>query len=123
GDVTVVARLGYPWDTVTDVSAPDHERSVVTSGAVDYVHLPGPSLLATPIDRYILATADAFVREARLQRPEIIHSASNFRTALPALIAARRLGVPFVYEVRGLWEVTDAAHKTGWETSEPYAQM
>ena len=123
GDVSVVARLGYPWDTPTDVPAPVRERTVVTSEAVDYVHLPGPSLLNTPIDRYILATADAFVREARLQRPEIIHSASNFRTALPALIAARRLGVPFIYEVRGLWEVTEAAQKPGWEASERFSQM
>ena len=122
-DVSVVARAGYPWDTKVDGERPAEERTVRTLDEVDYVHIPGPALDATPIDHYVLATADAFVREARLQRPCIIQSASNFRTALSALIAARRLGVPFVYEVRGLWEITEAAEKPGWEETPRYQQM
>src|SRR5699024_8244565 len=58
---------------------------------------------------------------AKIRRPQRIHAASNFRQALPALIAARRLGVPFVYEVRGLWEFTEAASKKDWERSERFA--
>ncbi|WP_282852879.1 glycosyltransferase [Gulosibacter sediminis] len=122
-DVTVVARAGYPWDGPSDVEKPSQERTVRAVDDVEYVHLPGPGLGSTAIDHYILAAADAFVREARLQRPSIIHSASNFRTALAALIAARRLGVPFVYEVRGLWEITEAAEKPGWENTERYKSM
>ncbi|MGP9736137.1 glycosyltransferase [Brachybacterium sp. AOP42-C2-15] len=119
-DVTVVARAGYPWDTRADTTKPAEERTVVEVDGVDYVHIPGANLNSTAIDRYVLDAADAFVREARLQRPSMIHSASNFRTALPALIAARRLGVPFVYEVRGLWEITEAAEKPGWDETERY---
>lgn len=122
-DVTVVARAGYPWDNPTDVGKPGKERTVREVDGVEYVHIPGPSLVAAPIDHYLLAAADAFVREARLQRPSVIHAASNFRTALPALIAARRLGVPFVYEVRGLWELTEAAGKPGWEESPRFRDM
>src|SRR5699024_11201030 len=47
----------------------------------------------------------------------------NYRTALPALIAARRLGIPFVYEVRGLWEFTEASAKPGFEHTERFAAM
>jgi glycosyltransferase involved in cell wall biosynthesis len=36
-------------------------------------------------------------------------AASNYLTAAPALVAARRLGLPFYYEVRGLWEITRAS--------------
>jgi glycosyltransferase involved in cell wall biosynthesis len=36
-------------------------------------------------------------------------AASNHQTGLPALIAARRLGLPFFYEMRGFWEVTRAS--------------
>lgn len=122
-DVTVVARVGYPWDTAADVQKPALERSVTAVDDVEYVHIPGPPLQTTPIDRYVLAAADAFVREARLLRPAVMHAASNFRTALPALIAARRLGVPFVYEVRGLWEVTEASEKPGWEGTPRYREM
>ncbi|MGP9707004.1 glycosyltransferase [Brachybacterium sp. AOP24-D1-21] len=119
-DVTVVARAGYPWDSRTDTAMPAEERTVGEVDGVEYVHIPGADLNTTAIDRYVLDAADAFVREARLQRPSVIHSASNFRTALPALIAARRLGVPFVYEVRGLWEITEAAEKPGWEDTDRY---
>lgn len=119
-DVSVVGRSGYPWDSAVDVAKPRQARHVVTLGGVDYIHLTGPSLAETPTDTYILHCADAYVREARLQRPSIIHAASNLRNGLAALIAARRLGVPFVYEVRGLWEVTEASDKPGWEETERF---
>lgn len=122
-DVAVVSRLGYPWDSSVDKPKPALERSESNMNEIPYVHLPGMSLNTSPIDKYFIAAADAFAREARRQRPSVIQSASNHRTALPALLAARRLGVPFLYEVRGLWEVTAASQKTGWENTEQYASM
>lgn len=122
-DVFVVSRLGYPWDTAIDRSMPSEELHVSTMDGVEYRHVPGANLHSDPIDLYLISAADAFVRQARVIRPSVIHSASNFRTALPALIAARRLGIPFVYEVRGLWEVTGASNKPGWEKSERYELM
>lgn len=120
-DVTVVSRLGYPWDMHPEAAPAQQERTVVAVGEVEYTHLPGADLNRDPLDEYILKAADAYTREARVRRPETIHAASNFRHALPALIAARRLGVPFVYEVRGLWELTEAAGKQDWEKSERFA--
>ncbi|WP_158316688.1 glycosyltransferase [Agrococcus pavilionensis] len=122
-DVVVVARPGYPWDSEADSQKPKRLRHEQHMDEVPYVHLPGLSLVDAPIDHYVQVAADGFVREARRQRPSVIQSASNHRTALPALIAARRLGVPFVYEVRGLWEVTNASSKAEWEATEQYAQM
>lgn len=122
-DVVVTGRPGYPWDSATDVAKPEVRRHERELDGVPYVHLPGLSLTRDPLDRYLQVAADAFVREARRQRPTLMQSASNHRTALPALVAARRLGVPFVYEVRGLWEVTSASDKPGWEQTEQYAQM
>ena len=122
-DVSVVARVGYPWDSEADSSKPKKTRHVATLDGVQYVHLPGSNLNTSPLDRYIIDGADALVREAKLQRPSLIHAASNFRNALPALIAARRLGLPFVYEVRGLWEVTEASRKTDWDLTERYRLM
>lgn len=123
GEIVVVARSGYPWDSRADVEKPKPIRSVSTLDDVQYVHLPGGNLNREPIDHYILQCADAFVREARMVRPSVIQAASNFRTALPALIAARRLGIPFVYEVRGLWEITEASGKSGFEKTERFAAM
>ncbi|MET4077421.1 glycosyltransferase [Janibacter sp. UYMM211] len=122
-DVAVAARVGYPWSTKTDRSAPPRRRQVSVIDDVEYTHLPGPGLETSPADHYVLACADAFVREARLRRPSLIQSASNHVTGLAALIAARRVGVPFVYEVRGLWEITEASAKPGWEETERYQQQ
>lgn len=119
GDVFVMARGGYPWDcAVSAGGAPSPRRLVTSLDGIDCVHRPEGDLQSMRVDDYVQVAADAFVREARLQRPSLIHAASNFRTALPALIAARRLGLPFVHEVRGLWEIDDAARRPGWEETE-----
>lgn len=121
-DVFVVARSGYPWDIRNVEGTPTRRRRhVARVDDVEYVHLPEGDLAKMRADDYLQIAADAFVREARLQRPSLIHAASNYLNALPALIAARRLGLPFVYEVRGLWEITEASAKEGWAETERYA--
>lgn len=120
GEVFAVARPGYPWDIKADGDCPEKQRHQEEFEGVPYVHIPGPNLSTSPMDFYIQMAADAYVREARRLRPQLIHAASNHLTALPALIAARRLGVPFVYEVRGFWELTGVSGNPEWETSERY---
>lgn len=41
---------------------------------------------------------------SRLEQPDIIHAHSPSSWGFAACRAARRLGIPFVYEVRGMWE-------------------
>jgi glycosyltransferase involved in cell wall biosynthesis len=71
-------------------------------------------------DQYLREAADRLELAARSLRPVLIHAASNYEGALPALIAARRLGIPFCYEVRGLWEYTAASKRPGWEQTERF---
>ncbi|GAB3595804.1 GDP-mannose-dependent alpha-(1-6)-phosphatidylinositol monomannoside mannosyltransferase [Corynebacterium faecale] len=123
GDVVVVARAGYPWDWKTDVPVPEEVRSVVEIDGIDYVHLPNGNMSAFAPNVHIEQAADAFVQEALIQRPSSIQAASSYRAALPALIAARRLGVPFVYEVRGLWEVTGVSNDPKFAHTERYTMM
>lgn len=117
--VRVVGRPGYPWD-VKGTAQRERVRQFEQSGGVEYVHLPAVGLDEVPKGAYIQAAADALVREALEFRPSVIQAASNSQNALIALVAARRLGLPFVYEVRGLWEVTQAATQLGWDGSERY---
>ena len=119
-DVIVAARPGYPWDAATDRPAPGAERSVQIIRGVKHVFNPGPSWTEQALDHYWMEATDIYVREAQQARVQAIHAASNHVTAFPALAAARRLGLPFSYEVRGLWEVTEASGKPGWEESERY---
>ena len=41
---------------------------------------------------------------------DIIHAHTPYRVGLPAMKAARKLGIPFVYEMRGMWEETAVAN-------------
>ena len=118
-DLIVVARAGYPWDAKTQGTLSPRRTESVIDG-VRHVFNPGPSLTDQPLDEYLQSAADVYAREAVRFRAGLIHAASNHLTALPALIAARRLGIPFVYEVRGLWEITETASRDEWEDSERY---
>lgn len=122
-DVVVVARSGYPWDWKIDTPMPKKTRLVCTLDDIEYVHLPNGGMDVLSPSAHIEQAADAFVQEALIQRPSYIQSASNYRVALPALIAARRLGIPFIYEVRGLWEITGASNKPGFEKTDRYFAM
>lgn len=53
-------------------------------------------------------------------RPDILHAHSPVLNAVPAIRAARRLGIPAVYEVRAFWEDAAVDHGTTREGSLRY---
>lgn len=50
------------------------------------------------------------IEVAKQHNVDIIHAHTPYRVGLPALKAARRLNLPFVYEMRGMWEETAVAN-------------
>lgn len=54
------------------------------------------------------------VEVARRERPDVIHAHSSILVGIPAMLAARQLGIPVVYEIRAFWE--DAAVDSGATT-------
>lgn len=122
-DVVVASRAGYPWDWKIDSIMPAQARTVSELDGINYVHLPYGAMDALSPSAHIEQAADAFAQEALIQRPSFIQAASNYRVALPALIAARRLGIPFIYEVRGLWEITGVSNNPGFEKTDRYSSM
>ncbi|WBU54339.1 glycosyltransferase [Paracoccus sp. SCSIO 75233] len=116
--VRATTRCGFPWDIKgKGISERFHEAKVA---GITYAAQAGYDLNKTPLDYYLAETADHFLREAQLSGAEMIVAASNHITALPALMAARRLGLPFIYELRGLWELTRASTQPDWMNSERY---
>jgi glycosyltransferase involved in cell wall biosynthesis/spore maturation protein CgeB len=113
-DVLVVARPGYPWDSKVDVEISSKQRFEREINGVTHIFNPGPSWTTDRLDYYLAESVDIYVREAQRNRVSLIQSASNYVTALPALMAARRLGIPFAYEVRGLWEITQLSNNPQW---------
>ncbi|MEO1168154.1 MAG: glycosyltransferase family 4 protein [Pseudomonadota bacterium] len=66
---------------------------------------------------YVAEAADYFERAFAAHDIGLVHAATNFWTGLPAGIAARRLGLPFVYEVRSFWSITRDAREPGFSSS------
>lgn len=124
GAKVMVAPLpGKPWDKspLPGFSVPsDRRRHLSKINGVQYSHNPGLRAWEGDLDIFLQVSADTYVREAMIEKPEFILAASNYLSALPALMAARRLGVPFVYEMRGFWEVSAASVNPGWEKTDQY---
>ena len=70
--------------------------------------------------RLMARLARRIARVAREERAEIVHAHSPVLNGLPALWAARRLGLGVVYEVRTFWEDAAVSHGTHGERSLRY---
>lgn len=117
--VHVLTRPGYPWDRKDRQTNAIGEETMV--GNVRYQHVSQP-LNNRPVLQYAFQAASVVAEVAAGHRAAVIHAASNHVNALPALLAARRLGIPFQYEMRGLWELTRISRTRGYEGSQAYKQ-
>ena len=70
--------------------------------------------------REIAALSQRIEAIAREWRPDILHAHSPALCGLAGLRAARRLGIPFVYEIRAFWEDAAVGNGTGQEGSLRY---
>ena len=52
---------------------------------------------------------EKIIQTARSEKATIIHAHVPYRVGIPALRAARKLNIPFVYEMRGMWEESAVA--------------
>lgn len=118
-NVHVLTRPGYPWDRKDRLSDAGGMETMVDD--VLYRHLRHPSNLR-PALQFALQAAPVVAEVAARQRVAVIHAASNHVNALPALLAARQLGIPFHYEMRGLWELTRISRMPEYEGSQAYRQ-
>jgi glycosyltransferase involved in cell wall biosynthesis len=108
--VVPITRPGFPRDVMPDAEP----RAIDVVEGVEYRHLDGAHYRLDSLPEYLEKSALVLEQELREHDVDIVHAASAFTTALPALIAARRLGLPFIYEVRGLWEITRSCTIEGW---------
>ena len=117
-DTVCLTRPGYPWDRPRALAGGHLIDEKHEIDAVTYIHtqLDGER----SAEDLIWDASDALERRFRALGAGIVQAASNSRNALPALIAARRVGAKFIYEVRGLWELTAASRFSGWEETERY---
>lgn len=100
-----ITRPGYPMDV-------DDPPTPVTEQYDDeiYRHIPPPSVPMNggPDDDYIQAYRDGIIRVATETGAGLIHGCSNYLGGLAAIEAAKRMDVPAIYEMRGLWHLTQS---------------
>lgn len=70
--------------------------------------------------REMAALKDAILELAKEWRPDVIHAHSPALCGGGAMRAARKLGVPFVYEIRAFWEDAAVGNLTGTQGSLKY---
>lgn len=103
--IQAVTRLGFPYDrwqgSTRTVPAQDDVDGIVYHRLLDSRR----RYPQHPLSDYVGQTADGVARIARAQRAAIIHASSFYVAGMAGLTAARRLGIPFLYEMRGLEEL------------------
>lgn len=116
--ITGVTPPGFPEDVAPGLS---FEARHVIQG-VTYQHLPHASgiLPRFPVQDFIAGYAAAIAEQARAESAALIHAASNSYNALAAIVAARQLGVPAIYEVRGLYEEVRRSKNEAYARTEQY---
>lgn len=117
-DAVCVTRPGYPDDRHDSIVT--HDSMNLDIEGVRYESIEGPNRRKIAPHDYIKQAAELLVIKAQSIGAGVIQAASNHENALPALLAARELGLPFIYEVRGLWEYTASSKLPGWETTESF---
>ena len=120
-DVDGVTRLGYPYDMPGKEDIPDAPDREVIDG-VDYLRLLTGRQIEkkNPLFNYVERYSAELAKTAQRDRPAVIHAASNHWNGLTGVSVARKLGVPSIYEVRGLWEITRGSRNPEWAASNMY---
>lgn len=118
-DLVCLTRPGFPVDVVKDLPEeipPSDSVEGITYLRDLHPKRNGPNRSRT----YLKDAADRIEQRLREIRPQAVMVASNYMSALPTLLAARRCGLPVAYEVRGFWEITQLSHNPAHEASLSY---
>lgn len=100
-NVYPVTRPGFPADVGLDA-----DEAIPCIDGIVYHRINAPSRSEAPRRAYPVRAAAALVAHLKDVQPWAIFAASNHMNAVPGLLAARQLGVPFFYDVRGFWELS-----------------
>ena len=114
-----ITRLGYPYDR-HDVTNSQNISAKEVIDTVTYNRLGRKVGQISGTYNYISRYCERSSSFVQAIKPEIIHAASNYWNGLAATHLAAQVGVPSVYEVRGLWEVTRRSATPGYEFSMSY---
>ncbi len=115
-----MVRPGRPWELDKDTTIGVEE---IVDG-VRYIHSGNDKdFIAAKAEAHLKQSAEYFKELFYVYRPEYVIAASDFKIGLPALIAAKQLGIPFFNEVRGFWEMSRIAREPEYERTNSYKRQ
>lgn len=120
-NINGVSRLGYPWDKMPEKKSMG--KDIVDGISYHRLLKDNIGLGKLPLKEYLEEYAKEMLLFAKKEKPEIIHSASNYMNGLVGNYVAKSLGIKSVYEVRGLWEITRISRQPEWKDTEYYNLM
>ncbi len=120
----VKAQLARGWEAAC-ITGPRHAAETPGPETVDGIgfHRTAERPAGPPVWREWRETQifrDRIAAVIRDWRPDVVHAHSPVLNALAAEKAARRAGLPFVYEIRAFWEDAAVGNGTGREGSPRY---
>ena len=127
--VEVFLRNGYPLDRSDFKGGDVNHTEEVENVSYHFSHVnPDDSTLINyqeiynfnKLNEYQNQAIDYLISNAQKTRPIAIHSASNFVVGLAGARAAKALGIPSIYEIRGFWHLTQSTKREGYEGSDHY---
>ena len=121
-EIHAMTRLGYPWDLAEHMKA---EKVKTTKfGDLEFKHFEDKERsIAGPESIYIQRYAEIIAEEAQKSHSSVIHAHSNYINGHAAAQAGNRLGIPSVFEMRGLWHLSRAVKEPIFEGTEHYQYL
>lgn len=116
-----VSRLGYPWDKMPNIVS--KEQDTIDDIAYHRLLKEDIGLGKLPLKLYLEEYAKELLKFSKVEKPEIIHAASNYMNGIVGNYIAKCLGIKSIYEVRGLWEITRISRQPEWKDTEYYDLM
>tara|TARA_Y100001970_G_scaffold80605_1_gene102343 strand:+ start:1967 stop:3877 length:1911 start_codon:yes stop_codon:yes gene_type:complete len=122
-NINVCNRVGFPSDRYDF-----NNKLIITSEenieGVHYIYAPDRiGINIMNMQEYHEYSVNTILEQCKKIKPALIHAASNHTCGLAATDAAKRLGLPSIYEVRGLWHYTRASKETYYRNSEHFQMI
>lgn len=120
--VSCATRYGFPIDV--NLHDGGDVRKAERVDGVEYLRaLPEKgSFTRIGSEEYFRRNIQAVTQVLEQKNPAIVHASSNHINGIAACIAGEKLGLPVIYEVRGLWDITRGSAIPNYMNSDKYQQ-
>ena len=122
-DVHVVTRAGYPHDRGIFPEDEHPDLEIIDGITYHRMYELEEGYGQVRLLRYFEVYQHHLARKVIELQPSVVHAASNHLNGLVGNAVAAHFGLPSIYEVRGLWEITRISRQPSFEDSTYFEMM